>query len=61
MPYSWILLRKKEEDFVQVNQSFDVDEYYLPILFYSSEKGFNFFMVQLMVLMFDQRESFSPF
>ena len=59
MPYSWILLKKKEEDFVQVNQSFD--EYYIPILFYSSEKGFNFFMVQLMVLMFDQRESFSPF
>ena len=37
MPYSWILLKKEEEDFVQVNQSFDVDEYYIPILFHSSE------------------------
>ena len=53
MPYSWILLKKKEEDFVKVNQSFD--EYYIPILFHSSEKGFNLFMAHLMVLMFHQR------
>ena len=42
MPYSWILLKKEEEDFVQVNQSFDVDEYYIPILFYSSENVLTF-------------------
>ena len=42
MPYSWILLKKEEEDFVQVNQSFDVDEYYIPILFHSSENVLTF-------------------
>ena len=40
MPYSWILLKKKEEDFVKVNQSFD--EYYIPILFHSSENVLTF-------------------
>ena len=43
MPYSWILLKKKEEDVVQVNQSFDVDEYYIPILFHPSENILTFF------------------